>query len=86
METEPLEIQWRTGLHTHTRPNGVTYQHGHRTYPGKFHGHDGLPEIPGMRPIPATRSPPSRRHTYAFLISPTPASFTGTTGCRRYPA
>ena len=52
MKTEPTEIQWRTGLHTHTRPNGETYLHGHRTYPGQSHGHDGLPEIPGMKPIP----------------------------------
>ena len=52
MKTEPTEIQWTTGLHSHTRGNGERYQHAHRTYPGQSHGHDGLAEIPSIRPIP----------------------------------
>ena len=40
-------VQYSTELHSHTRGDGVTYEHLHRTWP-EFHGHDGIEVMPDV--------------------------------------
>ena len=49
-------VQYSAKLHTHTRGDGKVYSHSHRTWP-TFHGHDGLPVIPGVEVV---EIPPER--------------------------